>query len=100
LAGWKRGKDGSLKCPDAEVGALEDWRELRLGSRRAWEGMASGSVLGDSGELMEGMVRSAGRGAMFWWGVLELWRSREKEEGEVGLIRRVAGRPYLSVLEK
>jgi hypothetical protein len=88
LAGWKRGNDGSLKCPDAEVGAFEDWRELRLGRRRACEGMASGSVLGDRGELMEGMLRSAVRGAMFWWGVLELWRSREKEEGEVGLIRR------------
>lgn len=48
--------------------------------------MASGSDLGDRGELIEGMLRSAVRGDMFWWGVLELWRSREKEEGEVGLI--------------
>jgi hypothetical protein len=31
LAGWNRGKEGSLRCPGA--GALEDWRELRFGRR-------------------------------------------------------------------
>jgi hypothetical protein len=48
--------------------------------------MAIGSALGDKGELIEGMLRSAVRGDIFWWDVLELWRIREKEEGEVGLI--------------
>jgi hypothetical protein len=48
--------------------------------------MASGSALGDKGELTDGMLRSTVRGDMFWWGELELDRSREKEEGEVGLI--------------
>jgi hypothetical protein len=62
LAGWKRGSDGSLRCP----GPLEDWRELRFGRRRACDGMASGSDLGDKGELTEGMLRSAVRGDMFW----------------------------------
>jgi hypothetical protein len=81
LAGWKRGNDGSLKCP----GAFEDWRELRLGRRRACDGTASESDLGDSGELTEGMLRSAVRD-MFWWEELELERIRENDEGEVGLI--------------
>jgi hypothetical protein len=48
--------------------------------------MASGSDLGDRGELNDGMLRSALRDDMFWWDVLELERTREKEEGEVGLI--------------
>jgi hypothetical protein len=48
--------------------------------------MASGSDLGDRGELIEGMLRSAVRGDMFWWDGLELERRRENEEGEVGLI--------------
>jgi hypothetical protein len=65
---------------------LEDWRELRFGRRCAWDGMPIGSTLGDKGELMEGILRSAVRGDMFWWDVLEFGRSREKEEGEVGLI--------------
>jgi hypothetical protein len=81
LAGWKRGNDGSLKCP----GAFEGGRELRFGRRRACEGTASGSDLGDRGELTEGMLRSAVRD-MFWWEGLVLERIREKDEGEVGLI--------------
>jgi hypothetical protein len=64
LAGWKRGRDGSLRCP--EDVAFEDWRELRFGRRRACDGMASGSDLGERGELMEGMLRSAVRAVMFW----------------------------------
>jgi hypothetical protein len=55
--------------------------------------MASGSDLDDRGELTEGMLRSAVRGDMFWVEGLELERRREREEGEVGLIRRVAGGP-------
>lgn len=54
--------------------------------------MASGSDIGDRGELTDGMLRSADRD-MFWWVELELERIREKDEGEVGLISWVAGRP-------
>jgi hypothetical protein len=61
LAGWKRGSEGNRKCP----GAFEDGRPLRAGRRRACDGMASGSALGDNGELTEGMLRSAVRGDMF-----------------------------------
>jgi len=59
--------------------------------------MARGSVLGDRGELTDGMLRSV-RGDMFWCVELELERSRESEDGEVGvdLIRRVAGGPRLN----
>ena len=81
FAGWKRGKDGNLRCP----GLFEDWRWWRSGRRRACEGMASGSALGDRGELIEGMLRSAVRD-MFWEEELEFERIREKDEGEVGLI--------------
>lgn len=47
--------------------------------------MASGSALGDRGELTEGMLRSVARD-IFWEEELELEMIREKEEGEVGLM--------------
>ena len=80
MAGWKRGKEGNIRCP----GAFEDWREAWPVRRRACDGMARGSVLGDRGELTEGMLRSV-RGDMFWWGEVELESSRESKDGDVGV---------------
>lgn len=63
FAGWKRGSDGSLRCP----GAFDDPRDGGPGRRRACDGMAIGSdSLGERGELMEGILRSDVRGDMFW----------------------------------
>jgi hypothetical protein len=56
LAGWKRGKEGSLRWAAGPL--LEDWREVGAGRRRACEGMAMGSPLGDRGELTDGMLRA------------------------------------------
>ena len=55
------------------------------GRRRAWEGMSRGCDLGDRGELIVGMLRSEGRGGIFWWWwvVSDLKMTRERE-GEVG----------------
>jgi hypothetical protein len=49
---------------------------------------------------MEGILRSAVRGDMFWWEVSDLKMTRERE-GEVGgdLIGRVARRPRLDSLK-
>jgi len=62
FAGWKRGRDGSLRCP----GAFDDWRDTGPGRRRVCDGMAMASDLGDRGELIDGMLRSDVRGDMFW----------------------------------
>jgi len=62
FAGWKRGSEGNLRCP----GAFDDWRDVGPARRRACDGMAMDSDLGDRGELMEGMLRSDVRGDMFW----------------------------------
>jgi hypothetical protein len=79
LAGWKRGRDGSLSWP----GSFDDRRALRAGRLRAWDGMSRGPDLGESGEVTDGMVRSAdNRGCVG----LELETSREREEGEADLI--------------
>jgi hypothetical protein len=56
LAGWKRGKEGSLRWAAGPL--LEDWREVGAGRRRGCEGMAMGSPLGDRGELTDGMLRA------------------------------------------
>jgi hypothetical protein len=45
--------------------------------------MSRGRDLGERGELIEGMLRSAVRGDMFWWEVSDLKMARERE-GEVG----------------
>ena len=82
LAGWKRGSDGSLSWP----GPFDDRRALGPGRRRACDGMSRGPDLGESGDVTDGMVRSAGRGDNFWCVGLEFETSREREEGEADLI--------------
>ena len=54
FAGWKRGRDGSLK---AAADPEECWRLCGMArARRACDGMARDSILGDSGEPGGGMV--------------------------------------------
>jgi predicted DNA-binding ribbon-helix-helix protein len=45
--------------------------------------MSRGCDLGERGELMAGMLRSAVREDMFWWEVSDLKMARERK-GEVG----------------
>jgi hypothetical protein len=45
--------------------------------------MSRGCDLGERGELIAGMLRSAVREDMFWWEVSDLKMTRERE-GEVG----------------
>jgi len=62
---------------------LLDCRGFMAGRRRAWEGISRGCDLGERGELIAGMLRSAVREDMFWCEVSDLKMTRERE-GDVG----------------